>query len=72
MQVVVILKEIDYSYDGWNSTEVYGVYSDLKSFYDEIKDKGYAYSENDSCWYTENEFGYLVYFREVVKTINGV
>lgn len=69
-QVVVILKNTDYCEGGVHS-EVHGVYVDLKSFYDEVKDKGYGYDNEHKFWYTEDEFDNPVYFTEVIQDIKG-
>lgn len=69
MQVVVILKETDYIDS--QRTEVYGVYVDLKQFYDEANDKGYKYDERHKRFFSTDQYGNFVWFEEEVKELNG-
>jgi|AGFT01.1.fsa_nt_gi hypothetical protein len=69
MQVVVILKETDYIDS--ERTEVYGVYVNLKQFYDEARAKGYKYDELHKRFYGTDSQGNFIWFEEEVKELNG-
>lgn len=73
MQVVVILTEIEDELDlsSFPVREVHGVYVDLKAFYDEAKEKGYVYDNENQCWTTIDDFGDKIFFIESVHNLNG-
>lgn len=69
MKVVVILQETDFG-DSVHST-VYGVYKDLKEFYDEAEVKGYMYDSINNFYYTTVQ-DLNIHFIESVETVKGI